>query len=83
MPVVSDLLEAHSLADVDQVEDVLLEAGASKAHARIEELGPDARVCANAECHLQTTMMSRCTGSSCGLPATAQLTELLETQSCH
>ena len=30
-PVVGDLLEAEALADPDQVEDVLLEAGAPEA----------------------------------------------------
>lgn len=30
--------------DVDEVEDVLLEAGAAKAHAGVQELGADARV---------------------------------------
>ena len=36
--------------DVHQVEDVLLEAGAPKAHAGVQELGPNARVraCATA-----------------------------------
>ena len=27
--------------DVDQIEDVLLEAGASKAHTGVQELGPN------------------------------------------
>ena len=44
VPVVGHLLQAHSLADVDQVEDVLLEAGAAKADRGVEELGADAGV---------------------------------------
>jgi len=31
----------ETLAQVDKVEDILLEARASKAHAGLEELGPD------------------------------------------
>ena len=53
MPVVGHGLEPHRLADVDQVEDVLLEAGAPKAHAGVEELAANARVCADGVAHLQ------------------------------
>ena len=53
VPVLGHLLEADCLADVDQVENVLLEAGAAKAHAGVQELGADPRVCANAASHLQ------------------------------
>ena len=53
MPVLSHLLEADCLADVDQVENVLLEAGAAKAHAGIQKFGANPRVCANAASHLQ------------------------------
>ena len=53
VPVLGHLLEADCLADVDQVENVLLEAGAAEAHAGVQELGADPRVCANAASHLQ------------------------------
>jgi len=44
LPVLRHLLEAHGLADVHQVQDVLLEAGAAKANGGIEEFGADAGV---------------------------------------
>ena len=40
-PVVGHLLQAETLADVDQAEDVLLEAGAAKADTRLKELAAD------------------------------------------
>ena len=53
LPVVSDLLEADALADVDQVQDVLLEARPAEAHARVQELGSNARVRADRVRHLR------------------------------
>lgn len=47
VPVVCYSLQSDSFTDVDQVEDILLEAGPAKAHAGIQELGADARVRAN------------------------------------
>ena len=44
VPVLRDLIEALGLADVHEVEDVLLEAGAAEAHRGVEELGSDAGV---------------------------------------
>ncbi len=52
VPVLSDGLQADGLADVDQVQDVLLEAGPAEAHAGVQELGADARVRADAARHL-------------------------------
>ncbi len=53
VPVVGDLLESQRLADVNQVQDVLLEAGAAKADAGVQEFGADARVRANCVRHLR------------------------------
>ncbi len=46
------LLQAQRLADVHEVEDVLLEAAAAKAHAGVEELVADAAVHADGAHHL-------------------------------
>ena len=35
-PVLSDLRKIETLTDVDKIEDVLLEAGASKSHAGLQ-----------------------------------------------
>ena len=35
----SDLRKIETLTDVDKIEDVLLEAGASKSHAGLQKLG--------------------------------------------
>ena len=43
-PVVGRGLQPVALAEIDQVEDVLLEARAAEPHARLEEFGADARV---------------------------------------
>lgn len=53
VPVVCHLLEAHSLTDVAEVEDVLLEAGATKANTGVQELATNARVGTNGVCNLQ------------------------------
>ena len=55
MPVLRHLLEAHGLTDVHQVQNVLLEAGATKANAGVEELAADARISANSVRHLVST----------------------------
>ena len=39
VPVLSHLLQAKGLADIAEVEDVLLEAGPPKADRRCQELG--------------------------------------------
>lgn len=57
-PVVGDLLQADGLADVHEVEDVFLEAGASEAHRCIEELGADAGVGSNRIRHLHDWLHS-------------------------
>ncbi len=44
LPIMCDLGQVELLAYVHEVEDVLLKAGATKADARLEELGPDSRV---------------------------------------
>ena len=46
-PVVGDFGEAVALADVDQVEDVFLEAGATEAHTGVKKLGADSGVFPN------------------------------------
>uniref|UniRef100_A0A8R7U5F2 Uncharacterized protein n=1 Tax=Triticum urartu TaxID=4572 RepID=A0A8R7U5F2_TRIUA len=51
-PVLCHLGEAVALADVDEVEDVLLEAGAAEADAGGEEARADARVLADGAGHL-------------------------------
>ena len=43
-PVRRDLGQVQALGEVDEVEDVLLEARAAEADRRAQELGPDARV---------------------------------------
>ena len=53
VPVLGDLLEADGVADVDEVEDVLLETGAAKADRGVQEFGPDARVGADSVRHLR------------------------------
>uniref|UniRef100_J3ND73 Uncharacterized protein n=1 Tax=Oryza brachyantha TaxID=4533 RepID=J3ND73_ORYBR len=52
LPVVGHLGEAIALADVDEVEDVLLEAGAAEADAGVQELGPDPGVLPDGVRHL-------------------------------
>mmetsp|Transcript_142105 Transcript_142105/g.441898 ORF Transcript_142105/g.441898 Transcript_142105/m.441898 type:complete len:385 (-) Transcript_142105:296-1450(-) len=47
LPVAGHLFQAELLAYVDEVQDVLLEAGAAEADGRVEELRADARVRAN------------------------------------
>ena len=44
LPVVGDLLQVERLADVDEVEDVLLEARPAKAHGGLKELGSDSGI---------------------------------------
>ena len=51
-PVVGALGELERLAHIDQVVDVLLEAAAAEAHARLQELGANARVGAYGLRHL-------------------------------
>lgn len=51
------LLQAQRLADVDEIQDVLLEAAASKAHAGIQELVADAAVHADGAGHLREQAM--------------------------
>ena len=51
-PVRRDLGQVQALGKVDEVEDVLLEAGAAEADRRAQELGPDARVEADRVCDL-------------------------------
>ena len=43
-PVLGHLVEVERLTDVDQVEQVLLEAGSAESHRGLEEPGPDATV---------------------------------------
>ena len=43
-PVLGHLGKVEALADVDQIEDILLEAGAPEADAGLEELGADSGV---------------------------------------
>mmetsp|Transcript_150128 Transcript_150128/g.418289 ORF Transcript_150128/g.418289 Transcript_150128/m.418289 type:complete len:319 (-) Transcript_150128:404-1360(-) len=52
LPVGRHFVEAELFADVNEVEDVLLEAGAAEADGGAEELGPDAGVCADGPGHL-------------------------------
>lgn len=47
VPVLGHILEANRLADVDQIQNVLLEARASEADRCVQELWPYARVRAN------------------------------------
>ena len=58
VPVVGDLLQAQRLANVDKVQDVLLEAGAAEADAGIQELGSDARVRPDRVRHLREVRAS-------------------------
>jgi len=58
-PVCSHLFQAKRLAHVAQAEDVLLEAGAPKPDAGVQELGANARVCANGVRHLRTDARTR------------------------
>ena len=53
VPVLGHGVQAHGLADVDEVEDVLLEAGPAKADGRVEELWADAGIRPNRVRHLQ------------------------------
>ena len=53
IPVLGHSLQALLLADVNEVEDVLLEAGAAKADGGLQELGANAGVCADALGHLR------------------------------
>src|SRR5690606_4005502 len=46
-PVGGDLGQAEAFAEIDEVEDVLLEAGAAEADGGLEELGADAGVLAD------------------------------------
>ncbi len=43
-PIVGDLGQAEGLAEINQVEDVLLETGTAETNRCLEELGADARV---------------------------------------
>ena len=43
-PVLRHLRQVQRLADVDEVEDVLLEAGAAESEGGLKELGTDAGV---------------------------------------
>ena len=47
VPVFSDLGQTEGTAEVDQVEDVLLEARAAKTDGSLEKLGANARIDAN------------------------------------
>jgi hypothetical protein len=59
VPVLGHLLEVQTLAQVDQVVDVLLEAAAAEAHARLEELVADARVGSDRARHLLNVRSAR------------------------
>ena len=52
LPVGRHIVEAVMTADVNQIEDVLLEAAAAKAWACLQELGADTTVGANGMGHL-------------------------------
>ena len=64
LPVRSNLVQPNALADVHQVQNVLLKAGAAKAHARVQELGPDARVRADGMRHLRDTPSTQAQGAT-------------------
>lgn len=53
LPVGSHLWQIQSLAHVHNVENVLLEAAATEADRRLQELGADARVQSDGSCHLR------------------------------
>ena len=84
VPVVSYLLQANRLADVDQVENVLLEAAAAKADRGIEELAADARVCANGVPHLHKVQqrLERLTVRHVGQHIVAQTTGMSAYPEC-
>jgi len=44
VPVFGHLREAKRTAEIDEIEDIFLKAGAAKANGSLEKLGPDARV---------------------------------------
>lgn len=46
-PICGDLRKVEALAEIDEVEDVLLEAGSTESNARFEELGTDPAILAN------------------------------------
>ncbi|CAK0843322.1 unnamed protein product [Prorocentrum cordatum] len=52
LPVLSALVQAELLADVHEVQDVLLEAGAAESDRGVQELLPDAAVGADGPGHL-------------------------------
>mmetsp|Transcript_127350 Transcript_127350/g.271512 ORF Transcript_127350/g.271512 Transcript_127350/m.271512 type:complete len:227 (-) Transcript_127350:554-1234(-) len=52
LPVPRHLVQAELFADVDEVQDVLLEAGAAETYGGLEELRPDAGVRANSSGNL-------------------------------
>ena len=53
MPVLCHLLEAQHFTDIHQIENVFLEAAATKANRSRKELGPHTGVCTNRVCNLQ------------------------------
>ena len=52
LPVAGHILKAVITAQVNQIEDVLLEAAAAKSRAGREKLGADAAVCTDSIGHL-------------------------------
>jgi len=52
-PVVGHLFQTVETAEIDKIEDVLLEAGASETHARVEEFSSDPAVHAHGAGHLR------------------------------
>ena len=58
-PVRRDLGEMQALGEVDQVENILLEARSTKADGRLEELGADTRVTADGVRNLVDVRASR------------------------
>lgn len=60
-PVRRDLGEMQALAQVDQVEDILLEARSTKADRRLQELGADTRITADGVRDLVNVRASRLT----------------------
>ncbi len=51
LPVICDFFESEAAADINEVEDVLLEARATKSHRRFQEFRSDAAVRADGAGH--------------------------------
>ncbi len=58
LPVIRNLLESVIPAEVDEVEDILVEAGTAEADAGVEELGADPAVHADGACDLGDIRLS-------------------------